>query len=561
MEKYFLILSFLFLSSLAAGNTITRGPQIFSPDRDGIYSNNDTLIIKNCRIKSFDDLKNKLDTAVLKTEPRDSADTVYTIFKALEFVNCTVDLSLDNKRATPAGRLYRGKKSSNKSIVFKNKVSFHQVKADSFYLQNATFDSACEFQLACDTCRKGSEAIIFKTTFNNAVAISSVYDSENSRKDPKSIVEYDRRATYNDNPLCNMIFTSSKFKGLLKMRSSVLKNMKFKNTTFDAPFILSNKTIDSTLFEKCNFKDIVDLRGVQVTNGSQFKDSYFGDSVNIVIATTDELDKLDLSVMSLQKVFIIIDWNWGKPLNQYLCWNTAEKRFSVRSLGRESRIKGPGDAKQMLPDFEKADLDQVKDKFQKIKENLSKTVINDDMFGSSKQKIVSWLDYQQKQYEKLYYGAIIKGNLLNNITNWGIYCRLVILEKIVNFGYKGEKKFFMWCLAIIFAFSLFYRVRHVKEIEAYINDEPVKETDIALVKTHEFVKRLKSTFFNIDFTKTFFASFAIFINPKFPFKAYKYSNEFCRVVIIEWILGMSFILLFLYFIAGKYPILTKLLGF
>jgi hypothetical protein len=518
----------------------------------------------NINFNSFFELAKKLDTSELKIDSVYTSDStkikVYRISKALTFINCIVNLNYENNKKSQFGWRSSGRNMSIDSVIFKEKVSFFHTNVKSFYLQNAIFEKSCIIGFIDNKLYDSKELAEFlNTTFNSNLSIFSENPTEIKESQSQNQYAFSRK-TDND-VLYNISFVNNVFNKSLTIRSANLKNIKFTKSVFNAPFILSYKTLDSTIIENCEFYNAVDLRGIKLIKGSLLRDNFFTKKCNIIIRTTDELDKMNIDNISLQKVFFMIDWDWISPNLQYVYWDDNKKTFFSRQAkwqyGKGSSVIMPTVA---IPDLKEQNLEQIKLKFQNIKDHISRNTINDDLFGSGKQKIFSWIDYQQKQYEKLFYKT--HGNRLN-------YYWLCFIQTIVNYGYKGEGVFIFYCLLIIFFFAFIYRIYFVNEIEAYVNDAEVinknNQDNYKTIKsrTHRVINLLLFILkiINIDLIKSFFASFAIFFTPKFPFKVFKFSNGFSWFVIIEWIIGIWFILLFLYFIAGNYPIVTKLIGF
>lgn len=70
---------------------------------------------------------------------------------------------------------------------------------------------------------------------------------------------------------------------------------------------------------------------------------------------------------------------------------------------------------------------------------------------------------------------------------------------------------------------------------------------------------IKKNGFNILMYTCWF-SFVVLISPRLQLKYLNYGKLFSIFVILEWALGLGFIVLFFYYIAPSYPFVKSLLG-
>lgn len=352
--------------------------------------------------------------------------------------------------------------------------------------------------------------------------------------------------------LSHIGFENVSFGDQFLVQANYLNAISFKDCNFKGPLFLSYKKIDSTKFDRCTFNNSVDLRNLQLTDGPLLQNAFFSKNCNVLISPLDEIEKYGFDAIAMEKIFFIIDWGWKSGQLSYVNWDKNSKTFftsKVVTLDETfDSIINP------LSAFSEHDLEQVKLKLQKIKDYVDKTVTGDDLFSSNKERIKNWLDYQEKQYEKFYFK---KQNKLK-------YFWLSFIENTVNFGYNGELKFFKFCFWIILFFSILYRLLYRKEISAYLTKSRVPANNYF---TDEIPRPWKKywfyntiTFFNIDFIKSFFVSFLVFFNPKISSTIFQYEKKFIWIILLEWIVGLLFVILFLFYIAGHYPVVTKLIG-
>jgi hypothetical protein len=461
------------------------------------------------------------------------------------------------------------------SMIFNNKITLGNNNFKIFYLNNTVFNDTCEINFKKNLnfftkkpslvsgIPKGAKAFFKNTIFNgpfllaNSEELDHLYGDHYNSFFPKTFSiketekEREREIFF---PLSNIGFKNVTINNSFIIGATSLKNIVFDYVTFNSPLLLTDLKLDSTIFKNCNFNSpLIDLRGVTLFHGASFKNNFFNQNCNLLLRPDDEIEKLTLDNIELQKVFFVVDWGWNNTQVRYVKWDGETKIFGA-SFFEKYRFKTNEIKADPLRDFSEHDLETVKRKLQKIKDYVNKTVTSDDIFGSDKQRITNWLNYQDKQYEKLYYQ---KNNRL--YYNW-----LLFLESTVNFGYRGEGAFIRFCLLIIFIFSLIYRIGFKTEIAAYIAKEAVvavEDTPVNTVRNWSVKKIIQRVFIvDIAFIKSFYLSFTIFFNPIFPSLIFKYSKWFFWLIILEWMIGVLFILLFLYFIAGNYPIVTKLIG-
>ncbi len=364
----------------------------------------------------------------------------------------------------------------------------------------------------------------------------------------KQYIESSRRVPYS---FSNMLFNKVTFNADIIFQSSYFKDVNFNNCNFNGPLFLKDKTFDTCLFQNCKFQNLVDLRNTNFIR-STFKGSYFKKSCNVLLSKEDPVSKLSLDLPSFEKIFFIIDWGWNDN-NQYIFWNDSTKSFDVRYFVPVS--ENSDTHANPFGNFREEDLEVVKIKYQQLNEYLKSNFKSDDLLGSSHQKISNRFYYQVKQYEQEYYK---RHNILK-------YYWLCFLEKVVNFGYEGEMNFFGTCLMVILLFSLIYAFLYQREVTSHLT-KSTTTTEKSNYFTREeveeksFWQKFGVRVFAMDLFRAFYFSFIVFFSPRFPMTYFNFSKGLVRIVIFEWLLGIFFIILFFVYIAGNYPIITKLLG-
>jgi hypothetical protein len=359
-----------------------------------------------------------------------------------------------------------------------------------------------------------------------------------------TLTENKQRSPYS---FSKLKFTKVIFQGKTIFQTKLLSRANFDRCEFNGFLFLNNKTIDSCQFNACIFKSGADWRNVKFTRGSSLKGSYFAKNYSMLISKDDPIESWGLDVVALGKIFFVIDWGWENK-SSFVYWNASSHQFEREQFNTLSEEENSS-----LSDFQKfdeKDLEYVKLKFRQINDFLETNVKSDDLFGSSKQRVKNWFSYQVHQYEKAYYKQ--HGKLT--------YLWLCFLEQSVNFGHNGESRFFLTCFSIILLFAFTYRIFYSSQISAHILNQTGTGTFSPVTYPKRSFLRRMVRFFNLDLFKAFYFSFIIFFSPKFSSNYFKLPKNLTILIAIEWCLGVFFIVLFLVYIAGNYPIITKLLG-
>ncbi|HWB64614.1 MAG TPA: hypothetical protein VG603_13955, partial [Chitinophagales bacterium] len=134
-----------------------------------------------------------------------------------------------------------------------------------------------------------------------------------------------------------------------------------------------------------------------------------------------------------------------------------------------------------------------------------------------------------------------------------------VLEITVRQGYDGEGRFFTWVAGFILIFSFIYYRWYKEEIIEFMNAVyNKKKSDLTDFKT---LQVYPSVNFWRDYARCIWFSFMAFFDPRLPVTYFNFGDGAFKWVIVEWLIGLGFIILFLIFLASKYAFLRSLISF
>lgn len=142
-----------------------------------------------------------------------------------------------------------------------------------------------------------------------------------------------------------------------------------------------------------------------------------------------------------------------------------------------------------------------------------------------------------------------KHNLLqaNNIV---LYFKYLTVYSTTNFGYHGENKFIISSLTVILLFSLIYFMFFQQEIIEYIKKD-----------SNSFDINYSRPRYNlIYYALCLRFAFKLFVNIKFSYNYFNETKGLGYIFILNWLLGIVFIILFLIYIASQYPFIKDIIG-
>jgi len=194
--------------------------------------------------------------------------------------------------------------------------------------------------------------------------------------------------------------------------------------------------------------------------------------------------------------------------------------------------------------------------FNMIKDYSAKKFTNPDMVTSLKARF----EHERAQWERSYHGAHVMhssgvGDFMSNIFQWSLSW---FLEVTVSNGYRGEWKFFLWVLILIFFFTCIYYFKHREAAIDYLNskfnpdDEHIES--YATMKVHGTFNGFR------DFARCLWFSCLVFVDPRLPMSFFNLRVGLFGLVLAEWLCGLTAIALFVIFLASNYPFIHTLIG-
>jgi hypothetical protein len=363
--------------------------------------------------------------------------------------------------------------------------------------------------------------------------------------------DVDYSSSFNDeDTVFNLMINECEFRSDVRLQMGTLRSSQIEDCTFEKGVILRNVRIDSTTVIRSNrFVRLLDIRGAGLQDNG-LSQNFFSRGCNIVISEEQKIPELKLDLISLSKVFLVIDWGWKE--GELIWWDHANERFVYKFTPDfiNDRAENPA-----IDHFNENHLEQVRLKFLAISEHVKTEAADNDLFGSDKQRALNWLKYQLSQYEKLYYK-----NTGSYKYYW--YC---FLDVVLNFGYDGELPFFITCLSFVLIFAIVYIILFKKDLQDYlkpdkqsVKERPKNKKAARALKASEPEKPMASI--TVETFKAFYLSFLIFFTPRVPVHYFSFSPRMVKFILVEWVIGTFFIVMFFIYIAGNYPIITKLLG-
>lgn len=174
-------------------------------------------------------------------------------------------------------------------------------------------------------------------------------------------------------------------------------------------------------------------------------------------------------------------------------------------------------------------------------------------YENSPQKIsaIEKIEYQENLLEKIH---------AKNTNSYLKYFQKLFVEYTVNYGYKGEKNIVLWALSTILIFSFLYFLLRSETIKNYILLETItQDSQTIKLPWKELLKRSSKNQFIIFFQCIWF-SLVVFVNPRFPSKYFKFDQNLLLIILAEWLMGLVLVMMYLYFIASKYPLFRTLIN-
>lgn len=489
------------------------------------------------------------------------------------------------------GCLYNGKAEFDfQNENFKENSHFRKTWAfDSYSNNGASFDS-CHF-------KKDSKFVFGNNTRHSCVFSQTTFSNITFL----TIEDTSRVPSY---PSFDLSSPSNTFNGYTYFHTSHLRDQVLKNGIFDLSKIQSDSSGHNIFNEESNYfsdgilllnkpQDLIklnaDLRILLklkiyfkevITNHFQYQT---GERSSIILPIFPRLHfekrehPIDFflhdSASDKYELEYITTYYEGSNFNYYWYFSFWANYYGVLSQKREEILRNYDQIKEYIAAQKTSNIELQKE-------------------------TIDWIDYQKSQFEITY--AFYNKSYLK-------YIWLCLLEVTVHSGYNGTVNFIFSSLFLVLVFSFVFFKRYRSTITVYANDPEKYVSEFsdseALVSNPTLIQSLllliKRFFmaiwriinvrkwsivnmknnwngiirwilsiFNpqlskqgiIDFTKCFWFSFVVYINPRLSPKYFKFDNNLLLWVIAEWVVGVGMMTLFLVFIATKYPFVIKLLG-
>ncbi len=313
----------------------------------------------------------------------------------------------------------------------------------------------------------------------------------------------------------------------------------FKNCIAHSYFYLDN-LYKNILFESCCFKDTLNLLHVNFSDytGNGFLNVSFKENATVLI-NPDKYDfkKLNFNFIAIQKInipFIV---------------ESSDRDFLVVPMSSKPNPVSIGFNSFFIDKID----EEILDRSQTFYLNLQKEIQSQyDKQPDVVNSLTAKFQYQSKQYEIQYHKDQIT---LHGFTGFFTHSLsliwLYLLELVVHNGYKGEWNFFITVLSVILTFAVVYFYFYRLQMISYFDELSIRPS---------YGKNLVATSSVKNFAKCFWFSSAIFISLKFQKKLFNLDKKIFFIVCFEWILGFFLMILYLVYIAIKYPFAKALLG-
>ena len=191
-----------------------------------------------------------------------------------------------------------------------------------------------------------------------------------------------------------------------------------------------------------------------------------------------------------------------------------------------------------------------------IKDYSAKKFTNQDMVTSLKARF----EHERAYWERNYHAEHIIhsdgfGDFISSFFQWSLS---LFLEATVSNGYKGEWKFALWVLFLIFLFTCIYYFKHKEAAIDYLNAKYNKEEEH--IQSYDTLTVHRSFNGFRDFIRCLWFSCMVFVDPRLPISFFNLRTGLFGLVLTEWLCGLTAIALFVIFLASNYPFIHTLIG-
>ena len=363
-------------------------------------------------------------------------------------------------------------------------------------------------------------------------------------------------------------------------------DLRVENGVFQGPVsVLNSSRLMEIRFGKCNFGGRVDLSYCRSsfdnghrTNywkspndyGDRFADQKPASENNLFFTDCDFNKLLNLEQSSLWVVYLLnckirdslilygtsIDTSINYPLAQLRLLNKDERnivivnpdKFSFENLG----IKNYS-VKQLYLPYVLADSSVDAEQFYQgynefymgLEQSVATVLVNQPEI---KDELTARFEYDRSYYDRVY-----------DRRTWKVPALMMngVIEATVKHGYHGEINFILSSLIVIWLFAFIYLAREGSEINRFLavfSNDPAEPGKLAASRKAKLFTGV------IWLAQSIWVSFYIFITPKFSTKFFRFKGVLFLILLLEWVIGVFFVILFLIYIASKYSFVKALFG-
>ncbi|HVD97701.1 MAG TPA: hypothetical protein VNB90_05810 [Cytophagaceae bacterium] len=204
-------------------------------------------------------------------------------------------------------------------------------------------------------------------------------------------------------------------------------------------------------------------------------------------------------------------------------------------------------------DIQKSDIGDIDREFYEVRNFIFTTSKFNDAL---QQETVGWLNFQNRTFQNKVTEEKLNAALtFDNIFTW---LSEEYLYHVVNYGYKGEKKFITVTLIVILFFTLVFFIGYFSVIDEYVSTDKVARRKWILFT--KVLPRKDVWEYSVSFLRCFWFSFVVLLNPRFPSRYFSFHKTLVLIISLEWIIGVVLVCTYLIHIASQYPFVKAIVG-
>jgi len=420
--------------------------------------------------------------------------------------------------------------AANKSdtLFFPHKLMIDSSVVDNFYVNLCVFKDSVKFHL--NSSGYSENLMISNTKFEEYVKV----DLLGNRGEEFLIMcsHFFKNAFFGNyiktTYLNNFFYSSCKF----DFSSYYRLNKQRPDTSlcdytffYDSLFIKDLKVSPLFKFRECEFYKFIDYKNKYVDRSTEspnqlFEDCFFEPGLVFEIPYDFKFSRIGLSIENFKNI------NW-----------------SFYSKAAYASFKG----------IQKSDIGDIDREFYEVRNFIFTTSKFNDAL---QQETVGWLNFQNRTFQNKVTEEKLNAALtFDNIFTW---LSEEYLYHVVNYGYKGEKKFITVTLIVILFFTLVFFIGYFSVIDEYVStDKVAKRKWILFTKV---LPRKDVWEYSVSFLRCFWFSFVVLLNPRFPSRYFSFHKTLVLIISLEWIIGVVLVCTYLIHIASQYPFVKAIVG-